>query len=83
MHKANNWNNLALDSKGSGTRQSCADTWQSGPLAGDSQSNVLRDSYVKPLSTVHVQLAHASVESSKSKVELDSHAHTCVVDDNC
>ena len=28
-------------------------------------------------------VAHASVASSKPKVELDSHADTCVVGDNC
>ena len=30
--KANNRNNPAIDKKGRGTRQSCADTWWSGPL---------------------------------------------------
>ena len=44
---------------------------------------MLRDSYVKPLSTIQVTVAHASVASSKPKVELDSHADTCVVGDNC
>ena len=44
---------------------------------------MLRDSYLKPLSTVQVIVAHASVASSKPKVELDSHADTCVVGDNC
>ena len=43
---------------------------------------MLRDSYIKPLSTVHVMVAHASVASYKPKVELDSHADTCVIDDN-
>ena len=28
-------------------------------------------------------VAHASVASSKPKIELDSHAETCVVGDNC
>ena len=28
-------------------------------------------------------VAHASVASSKPKIELDSHADTCVVGDNC
>ena len=28
-------------------------------------------------------VSHASVASSKPKVELDSHADTCVVGDNC
>ena len=28
-------------------------------------------------------VAHASVASSKPKVELDSHTETCVVGDNC
>ena len=47
-----------------------------------SQPSVLRISHVKPLSTVQVTVAHASVASSKPKVELDSHADTCVVGDN-
>ena len=41
-----------------------------------------RDSYLKPLSTVQVTVAHASVASSKPKIELDSHADICVVGDN-
>ena len=49
----------------------------------DSQPSVLRDSYIQPLSTVQVTVAHASVASSKPNVELDSHADTCVVGDNC
>ena len=44
---------------------------------------MMRDSYIKPLSTVQVMVAHASVAISKPKVELDSHAHTCIVGDNC
>ena len=44
---------------------------------------MLRDSYVQPLTTVQVMVAHASVASSKPKVELDSHADMCVVGDNC
>ena len=43
----------------------------------------MRNSYVEPLSTAHVIVDHASVASSKSKVELDSCADTCVVVDNC
>ena len=43
---------------------------------------MLRDSYVQPLTTIQVTVAHASVASSKPKAELDSHADTCVVDDN-
>ena len=54
-----------------------------GPWIGDSQPSVLRYSYVQPLTTVQVILVHASVASSKPKVELDSHADTCVVGDNC
>ena len=42
-----------------------------------------RDSYVKPLSSVHVMVAHDSVANSKPKVKLDSYADTCVVGDNC
>ena len=44
---------------------------------------MLRDSYIQPLSTVQVTGAHASVVSSKHKVELDLHADICVVGDNC
>ena len=35
------------------------------------------------MTTVQVTVAHASVASSKLKVELDSHADACVVGDNC
>ena len=80
--KANNKNNPALDRKGSRTRQS-ADTWWLGPLKGGSQHSVLRTSYVKPLSTICVMVAHASVASSKPKVEIDSHADIHAVGDNC
>ena len=52
-------------------------------MKGDSQPSKLRDSHLKPLSSVEVMVAHASVVSSKFKVELDSHADTCVVVDNC
>ena len=72
-----------LDRKGSGTRQSHADTWWSDPLIGDSQPSVLRNSYVRPLSTLWFMVAYASVACSKPKVELDSHADMCVVSDNC
>ena len=44
---------------------------------------MLRSSYIKPLSTVQVMVAHTSVASSKPKIELDSHADMCVVGDNC
>ena len=44
---------------------------------------MLRNSYVKSLATVCVMVAHASVASSKPKVELDSHADKCAVGDNC
>ena len=80
---ANNRNNPALDRKGNSTRQSRTDAWWLGPLKGNSQPSVLKDSYIQPLSTVQVMVAHASVGSSKSKVELDSHADMCVVGDNC
>ena len=43
---------------------------------------MLRDSYAKPLSTINVMVSDASVASGKAKVELDSHADTCVVGDN-
>ena len=52
-------------------------------MKGDSQPRELRNSYVKPLSTAAVMVAHASVESSKPKVELDSHAGTFEVGANC
>ena len=32
---------------------------------------------------MQVMVTHASVASSKPKEELDSHADTCVVGDNC
>ena len=44
---------------------------------------MLRDSHIKPLSTIRVTVTHASVASSKPKIELDSHEDTCVVGDNC
>ena len=44
---------------------------------------MLRDNYLKLLSTLPVTVSHASVASSKPKVELDSHADTYVVGDNC
>ena len=80
-HKANNRNNPALDRKRSGTRQSNSDSW--GSLKEDSQPSVLWDGYVKPIRTIQVMVAHASVANSKPKVELDSHADMCVVGDNC
>ena len=43
----------------------------------------LRNGYVKLLSTVQVIVAHASVASSESKVQLDSHAYMSVVGNNC
>ena len=79
--KSNNRNNAALNRKGNDTRESQADT--SGPSKGDSQCSMLRDSHLKPLHTIRVTVAHASVASSKPKVELDSNADTCVEGDNC
>ena len=81
--KKNSRNNSAFNIKGNGTRQSHADTWWVVPSKGDSQPSELRDIHLKPLSTMQVMVAHVSVASSKSKVELDSHADTCVVGDNC
>ena len=81
--KANNRNNPALDRKGNSTRQSHADTWWLGPLIGDSQPNALRDSHIQLLTTIWIRVAHASVAISNPKVELESHADTCVVGDNC
>ena len=51
------------------------------PLKGDSGPSVLRNSHVKPVSFLKVTLVHASVACSKTKVELDAHADTCVVGD--
>ena len=48
-----------------------------------SQPSELGDIFIKPLSTLQVTVAHATVASSKPKEELDSHAGTCVVGDNC
>ena len=81
--KANNRSNPSLDRKGNSTRQGHADTWWSGPLKGDSQPSELRDSHLTPLCTVQIMVAHASVASSKPKVELDLHADTFVVGNNC
>ena len=77
--KANSRINPALDRKGRGIKQSHADTWWLGLSKGDSQPRVLRDSYIKPLSIVHVMVAHNSVVSSNAKIELDSNADTYVV----
>ena len=44
-------------------------------MKGDSQPGM-------PLGTIWIIIAHASVASSKPKVELNSHANTCVVGDN-
>ena len=81
--KANNRNNPALDRKRGGTRQSHADTCQLWTSKGDSLLIVLRNSYVKPLSNICVTVTHSSLSSSRPKVELDSYADMCVVDDNC
>ena len=80
--EANNGDNPAHDRKEVGTRQTCADVLQLRPSKEDSQPSMLRDSYVKPLSTFQVMVAHASLASSKPKVELDSYADTWVVGDN-
>ena len=44
---------------------------------------MLRGSCLKSLSTIQVTITHASVASSKSKVELDSHVDICVLGDKC
>ena len=62
--EANNKNNRALDRKQSGTRQSHANTWWLGPLIGDSETSVLRNIHIKPLSSIPVMVAHASVQVS-------------------
>ena len=81
--KASNSNYSALDRNRNGTRQSHADTWWVGLLKGDSQFSKLKDIHLKPLSTVRIMVAHASIASSKPKVKLDSYADMCVVGDNC
>ena len=43
----------------------------------------MTNSYVEPLSTIHVMISHASDANSKCKVELVSYADTCVVGENC
>ena len=79
--KANNGNNPAFHRRG-GTRQSYMDTWSLGLLKRDIEPHELKDSFIKPLTTVHITMAHTSVASSKPEVELDSHADTCVIGDN-
>ena len=69
--------------KGTNSRQSHADTWQSGLLKVDSQPSELKDRFVKPLSTIQVMVAHVSVASSEPKVEIETHADMCVIGDNC
>ena len=44
---------------------------------------MLKERFIKPLSAIGKMVAYASVASSKPKVELDSHADTCIVCDNC
>ena len=44
---------------------------------------MLRASYVQPLTTLRITLTHASVASSKPKVELNSLADTCLVSNIC
>ena len=48
-----------------------------------SQPNALKERLIMPLTTIQIIVVHALVASSKSKVELDSHADTCVIDDYC
>ena len=36
-----------------------------------------------PMTTLCATVAHALIASSKPKVELDYHAETCVLNDNC
>ena len=43
----------------------------------------MKYSFIKPLSIIWVTVAHASVASSKPKLELDSHADTWVVGGDC
>ena len=52
-------------------------------VKGESQLSVLRDSHIQPLININIIVAHASVTSGKTKLELGSHADTCVLGDNC
>ena len=52
-------------------------------MKGDSWPTVLEESFINPLTIIHFTVAHASVASSKLKVELDSYAETCVVGNDC
>ena len=81
--KATNRNNPAIDRKGSCIRQSNAESLWFGSSKGDCQPRELKDSFIKPLITISVMMVHTLVVSSKPKVELDMHLHTCVVGDNC
>ena len=45
-------------------------------------SPVSWESFIKPLTTIDAIVAHDSVASSKTKVELDSHADKCGVGNN-
>ena len=62
--KADKRDNSALDRKENGTRQRTLD-------GQGSQPSELRNSHLKPLSTIWITVAHASVASSKPEVELD------------
>ena len=42
------------------------------------QSRAIRTSFIKPLPTVQVKVAHASVASSKTKIVSDSYEDACV-----
>ena len=80
--KANTRNHPAIDRKGKGTRQSGAVTWWLWLLIGNCKQSVLRDSFIQPLSILQVTVAHASVASSKPKVELDSYANMSILGDS-
>ena len=45
-------------------------------LKPDHKPSKLTIGFIKPLTTVFVAMAHASVASIKTKVEIDSHADT-------
>ena len=68
---ASDRNNQAFDRKGNSTRhsQSYADASQLGSSKRESKPSVLRNSYIKPLSTIKVTVAQGSVASSKPKIE--------------
>ena len=50
--KANNRNNPALNGEGTGSRQRQADSGWLGLLKGNTQPTELKESFIKPLTTI-------------------------------